>query len=136
MNLVHLPWLELSMVITLVGSACVSRMRDPDRASLWGRSFTGVAFACTLLAWLAFYLRVPPELVGRWSVQPYLFGRTVFGLDQLNAPLVPAVALLHFLTALATARTMMRRFSLSWSPAPAATPTATFCCGGPPALLP
>jgi NADH-quinone oxidoreductase subunit M len=135
MNLLHLPWLELSIATTLLGSACVSRMRDPDRASLWGRSFTGFAFACTFLAWLAFYLRIPPELVGRWSVQPYLFGRTVLGLDGLNAPLVPLVALLHFLTALATARTMMRRFSFSWSLAAESIRIATFSCEDPWTLI-
>lgn len=131
MNVLHLPWLDLSMAVTLFGLMCVSRMRDPDRASLWGRSFTGVAFACTFLAWLAFYLRVPAELIGRWSVQPYLFGRTVLGLDELNAPLVPTVALLHFLIALATARTMMRRFSLSWSLAAETISIATFSCEDP-----
>ena len=36
---------------------------------------------------------IPPELTGRWSVQPGLFGRTLFRLDELSAPLVPAVAL-------------------------------------------
>ena len=36
-------------------------------------------------------------------------------LLRVVAPLVPAVAILHFLTALATARTMMRRFSFAWS---------------------
>ncbi len=135
MNLLYLPWLELSMATTLFGSVCVSRMRDPDHASLWGRSFTGFAFICTFLAWLAFYMRVPLELVGRWSVQPYLFGRTILGLDELNAPLVPTVALLHFLTALATARTMMRRFSFSWSLAAETIRIATFSCEDPRLLI-
>jgi NADH-quinone oxidoreductase subunit M len=33
----------------------------------------------------------------------------------LNAPLVPAISLIHFLMALATSRLKMRRFSFSWS---------------------
>ncbi len=56
MNLLALPWLELAIATTLGGSLCASRIRDPDRASLWGRTLTGLAFSCTLLAWLAFSL--------------------------------------------------------------------------------
>ena len=41
---------------------------------------------------------------------------------------MPAVALLHFLTALATARTKMRRFSFSWSLAAEAIRLAMFSC--------
>ena len=52
----------------------------------------------------------------------------VFALDELSAPLVPAVALLHFLTALATPRTKMRRFSFSWSLASEAIRLAMFSC--------
>jgi NADH-quinone oxidoreductase subunit M len=45
------------------------------------------------------------------------------------------VSLLHFLTALATARTKMRRFSLSWSLAAEVIRVATFSCRDPWALI-
>jgi NADH-quinone oxidoreductase subunit M len=64
-------------------------------------------------------------------VQPWLFRDQPFRLDDLNAPLLPAVALLHFLMALATARTHMRRYSVSWSLAAAAIRLATFSCHDP-----
>src|SRR5262249_15965061 len=70
-----------------------------------------------------------------YSVQPYLFGRQIFGLDELSAPLVPTVALLHFLTAIATARTHMRRFSFSWSLAAEVIRLATFSCKEPWVLI-
>ena len=79
-------------------------------------------------AWLAFYTGVTPVPGRSWSAQPYLFGRQVLALDDLSAPLVPTVALLHFLTALATARTHMRRFSFAWSLAAEAIRLATFSC--------
>jgi NADH-quinone oxidoreductase subunit M len=63
---------------------------------------------------------------GGWSIQRHLFGKQLLGLDELSAPLVPLVALLHFLTALATGRTKMRRFSLSWSLTSEAIRLATF----------
>jgi NADH-quinone oxidoreductase subunit M len=135
MNLLHLPWLELAIAVALIGFPSVSLLRDPDRAYRWGLAFTGLSFACSVLAWLAFHLGVPPELGESWSVQPALFGRQLFRLDQLNAPLVPVVALLHFLIALATARTHMRRFSFSWSLAAEAIRLATFSAQDPWVLI-
>lgn len=135
MNVLHLPWLELAIGIALFGSIVVSRFRDPNQAYRWGLVFTGFSFCCAFLAWLAFYLGVSPELTLRWSAQPSLFGRQLFSLDELSAPLVPAVALLHFLTAMATARTHMRRYSFSWSLASEALRLATFSCKEPWVLI-
>ncbi len=135
MNLLHLPWVDLAIGIALVGSIAVSRLRDPERASLWGLVFTGLSFICSLLAWLAFYVGTPPELTSAWSLQPYLFHQQLFILDEVNAPLLPTVGLLHFLTALATARTHMRRFSFSWSLAAEVIRLATFSCADPWVLI-
>jgi NADH-quinone oxidoreductase subunit M len=133
MNVVPLPlpWLELSILVALLGALCVSQARDPLRAWLWGLVFMGASFGCTLIASLGFYLCRLIELgdLDRWwSLQPYLFGRQLLGIDELNAPLLPAVSLVHFLTALATGRTKMRRFSLSWSLASEGVRLATFAC--------
>jgi NADH-quinone oxidoreductase subunit M len=131
MNLLYLPWLEIAIGIALVGSPIVSRLRDPSRAYRWGLFFTGMSFAAALLAWLAFDLDIPGELTRRYSIQPLLFGRQIFALDELSAPLVPTVALLHFVTAVATARTHMRRFSFSWSLAAEVIRLLTFSCAEP-----
>ncbi len=131
MNFLQLPWLEFSIAATLVGSPFVSRIRDPFRAYRWGMAFIGVSFACAFLAWLAFYVGVTPEQTLPWSVQPRLFGRLVFAVDGLSAPMVPTIALLHLLTALATARTHMRRFSFAWSLAAESIRLATFSCTEP-----
>jgi NADH-quinone oxidoreductase subunit M len=131
MNLFQLPWLEIALAVAAAGSLFVSRLRNPNWAYRWGLLFTGAALTCTVLASLGFYLGVAPAA----SAQPYLFGRQLLGLDELNAPLVPVVSLLHFLTALATARTKMRRFSLSWSLAAEVIRVATFSCKDPWALI-
>ena len=131
MNLQSIPWLDLAILIGLFGSPIVSLMRDPRRADRWGLAFTGTAFVCAFLAWLNFYVGTPPEIRKLWSIQPMLFGRVLFHLDELSAPLVPTVALLHFLTALATARTHIRRFSFSWSLASSSLRLATFSCQEP-----
>ncbi len=126
MKLLQLPWLELAILVALSGSPLVGRVRDTNRAYAWGVSFTGLALACSFMAWLGYQLGVTEEMLRPWSLQRRVFGRTVLGLDAVNAPLVPAVALLHFLVAGATSRTSMRVFSLSWSLAAEAIRLATF----------
>jgi NADH-quinone oxidoreductase subunit M len=131
MNPLHLPWLELSIAAAAAGSVCVGLVRNPHRAFRHGLGFTGLVLACATLAWLAFYTGVTPAQAARYSAQPYLFGRTVLALDELSAPLVPAVALLHFLTALVTPRVRVRQFSSSWSLATESIRLATFSAVDP-----
>jgi NADH-quinone oxidoreductase subunit M len=131
MNPLHLPWLELAIAVALLGALCVSRIREPGLAFRCGLPLTGAVFGCTLLAWLSFYVATTPTALLPYSVQPELFGRQLFALDELGAPLAPAVSLLHFLTALATARTKIRRFSLTWSLAAEAVQLAVFSCREP-----
>jgi NADH-quinone oxidoreductase subunit M len=126
MNPLQLPWLELAIAVALVGAACVSRIREPARAYRWGVAFTGMSFACSVLAWLAFYLVGPTAPAPQYSFQLRLFGRQLFALDDLSAPLVPAIGLLHLLAAVTTARTHKRRFSFTWSLAAEAIGLATF----------
>ena len=75
---------------------------------------------------LAFTLGLPPA----WGLLPREAG-VPFAVDGLSAPLLPLVALLHFLTALATARTKMARFSFAWMLAGEAVRLATFACVNP-----
>jgi NADH-quinone oxidoreductase subunit M len=138
MTLLPLPWLEAAIVLALVGAAFINRVRNLDRAWRWGVAFTGAVLTCTVLASLGFYLQDWLETkadASGWSLQVYLFGRPYLGLDELNAPLVPAVALLHFLTALATARTKMRWFSLTWSLSAESFHLAKFGCTEPMVLM-
>ena len=90
MTLSQIPWLELAICTAAAGSAIIARIRRPDQAYPWGLAFTGISFALTLLAWLAFYLCQPAESISGYSLQPRLVGRDLFELDDLSAPLVPA----------------------------------------------
>ncbi|HEX6513517.1 MAG TPA: proton-conducting transporter membrane subunit, partial [Chloroflexota bacterium] len=135
MNPLQFPWLDIAIAVALAGSLSLSHVKDPNRAFRWGLLFTGVVFVCTFLAWLGFYIE---GSAGVWPIghlQQYLFGRQPLGLDEVNAPLLPAVALMHFLTALATARTKMRWFSSSWSLAVESIHLATFACKEPVVLI-
>ena len=128
MRFLEMPWLDFSIATTLIGALWVSQIREPYRAARMGLVFTGIAFVFAFLAWLDYYVGVDADSISRASLEPYIFGREVFVLDELSAPLVPAVALLHFLTALATPRNKMRRFSNSWSLVSEAIRLAMFSC--------
>ncbi len=127
MNPLSLPWLELSVLVPLAGALCVWPVRDPYRAARWCLAFTGAALGCAALAWLAYDLGAAP---GR-RLLPDVLGRPLLEVDELSAPLLPAVALLHFLTALATARTKMPRAAFGWLLASEGLRLATLGCLSP-----
>lgn len=131
MTPLHLPWLEIAILLALFGAMGVSQVRDPQLAARLGMAITGAVFLSTILAWAAFALGVTPALGVIGSTQTYLWGSQLFRMDELSAPLVVVAALLHFLTALATPRTKMRRFSFSWSLFSEAIRLATFSCQEP-----
>jgi NADH-quinone oxidoreductase subunit M len=135
MNPLALPWLEMSITLPLVGALFVGRFRDPVAASRWCLGFTGLTLAATLLAWAGQHTGAAPDGVSPWGVLPQVFGRAVLEIDELSAPLLPLVALLHLLTALATARTKMGRFSFAWLLAGESLRLAAFGCKEPWVLI-
>ena len=92
MNILSLPWIELAIALTLIGSPCVSLLRDPNRAYRWGLAFTGASFACAFLAWLELRPEGPRRVVGASSLKCSSVGR-LLALDEFpRPPLVPAIA--------------------------------------------
>ena len=128
-------WLELAILAALLGALCVGPLRDPLRAWRWGLAFTAAALACAVLACLGYYLCRANGLEADGGGHADLLGRQLLHIDELNAPLLPMAALLHFLTALATGRTKMRRYSLSWSLASEAIRLTAFGCAEPGLLI-
>ncbi len=128
MTLLSLPWLESAICLALIGALGASRLRNPLYAWRLGQVFTGAVLACILLAWLTFTTTPSTEAGIDWSLQHCLFGKPILKVDELNAPLIVVVALLHFLTVLATARTKARCFSLSWSLTAEAIRLIMFTC--------
>jgi NADH-quinone oxidoreductase subunit M len=126
MNLFAPSWVELSVLVPIVGALCVSRFRDPDTAYRWCLGFTGATLASSVLAALGYALNLQPV----WGLLPRPVGG-LFVVDEFSAPLLPLVALLHFLTALSTARTKMARFSFAWMLVGEAVRMATFACMEP-----
>jgi NADH-quinone oxidoreductase subunit M len=125
MNLFAIPWLELTVLVPLVGAAC-ARGREYRSGARLGFVFSAAALACALLAWLGHQTGRSPGGTTAWDVLPRLTGRLVFRIDELSAPLLPLVALLHFLTVVATTGGKAARFSFSGMLAGEAIRLATF----------
>src|SRR5262252_3975893 len=102
MNAPHLPWLELAILVPLLGAWWVGRLRSPEATRRWGVLASGLAFVCTAAACLEFHLWPTDSGAAEWSLVHWLTGRDFFALDQLSAPLLPMAALLYLLTGLAT----------------------------------
>lgn len=105
MNLASLPWLELGILVPLLGSVLVGLCRDSRAAFRWTLGVTSATLVCSLLALWAFETQGQSHSaqLADWVGWP------IFQIDELSAPLIPLVALLHLLTTLATARTKMNR---------------------------
>jgi NADH-quinone oxidoreductase subunit M len=126
MRILSLPWLDAAVILPLVGSLVVARWRDTQRAFRWGIALTGTTLAFTILA------AVDARQVGSDSAMHQgVLPPQLFRVDPLNAPLIVTVALLHFLTTVATPRTRMRSFALSWSLASESIRILTFACRDP-----
>lgn len=134
MNVFALPWVELSVLLPLIGAVWVGLHRNPDAAFRRAIAFAGAALGCTLMAAVGYQMDQTPA-GGPWDIWTRLGVRRLLTVDELNAPLLPLVALLHFLTALATTRTKSARFSFGWMQVGESLRLAAFGCADPWALV-
>jgi len=111
----HVPWLELAIVIPAIGSIALGRVQNSSLAWKLGTFFNLVTLLIAIGAWLDFGSLKTFEAHDRWSLFTAIFGHELLVIDELSAPLIPLVALLHFMTSLTTLRTKQRRFSFSWN---------------------
>jgi len=112
MTELHLPWLELALLCPLVGAIVAARIADSDAARKWCLIFSGLTLLFATGAWIDFQFLDVMAADDRGHLLSRLTGgHEVLVVDQLSAPLLPLVALLYFLTANATVRTKVRRFS-------------------------
>jgi NADH-quinone oxidoreductase subunit M len=133
MSELHLAWLELAILIPMIGAALVARLKDTRTARHWCLGLTGAALVCTFGAWRNF-----AALHAEVAHDPGPFAHSLHDfleVDALSAPLLPLTALLYLLTAIATLRTKMRRFSFSWSLVSLGVTLAVLTCRNPWGLI-
>lgn len=113
MRELHLPWLEISILLPLAGAFFVGRLRDPVRARQRSVLACGLTLLCSVAAWEDFTSLHAFEAHDRWDLVTQLLGRDLLVIDELSAPLLPLSALLYLLTVVATLRTQVRRFTFA-----------------------
>lgn len=124
----QLPWLDLALLLPLLGSVWVSRLRQADAARHGCLVFSGLTLAALLGAWLQFAQEVG---VHSTAFLDRLLGVNLFAVDELNAALLVLTALIYFLTAAATPRTKSRRFSFAGALAGETVVLTTLACHDP-----
>jgi len=124
------PWLELTVFLPLAGAVWVATISDRLRASRWCLAFTALTLAAATGAWASFrWGSTHKGDLDRFAVD--LLGSLNLTVDRLSAPLLCLVALLYFLTVLATGRTKVARFSFAWLLLAESLALATFACIDP-----
>lgn len=113
MNELHLPWLEMSVLLPLLGSLWVSRLRRSQTAHWHALVIAGLTLGCAFGAWRDFAALGTFEAHDRWHLFETFVHTDDFVIDELSAPLIPLSALLYFLTILSTLKTKAQRFSFS-----------------------
>jgi NADH-quinone oxidoreductase subunit M len=111
MNPFAISWLELSILVPLLGALVTWASRGSNARASCGLAFTAATLACSLMAWAGFQTGASPGGAAPWEVLPGLLNKRLLVIDELSAPLLPLVALIHFLLVLATAGTKLAQIS-------------------------
>lgn len=131
MSELHLPWLELSLILPLIGAIWVRFAANPQAARLRAVVITAVTLMMTLGEWRDFASLHTFEAHDRWDIIELLFHKDVFIVDELSAPLIPLVAGLFFLTTFATLSRKTERFSFGAALIQESLVLALFFCRDP-----
>lgn len=127
----HVPWLEASILIPLVGGLSIGLLRDREMARKVCTVIGTLTFLFTVGAWIDFATRGTFEAHDHWDAIEFVFHRDVFVIDELSAPLLPLAALQYLMTVLSTLRTKVNRFSFRWTLFSEAILLATLSCREP-----
>lgn len=91
--MIFFPWLELTLLLPLIGAAQVGFIKTPTLAARWCAIYVAVTLACAAAAAITFALApTGASFLG------------VFTVDNIAAPMLPVLSMLHLLVILGTAK--------------------------------
>ncbi|MCA9071820.1 MAG: oxidoreductase [Planctomycetaceae bacterium] len=131
----RLPWLELSILIPLLGGTGLGLLRDRELARKLSVVVCLLAMIFAAGEWIDFSTLNTFEAHDHGDVIGLIFQKDVFVVDELSAPLLPLAALLYLMTVLSTLRTKVNRFSFGWTLISEAILLATLSCRDPWVLI-
>lgn len=124
----HFPWMELSILIPLLGAPWVRWIGEREIARQHAIAICGATLICATGEWIDFVSLQTFEAHDHWDVIEWVFRQDVFVVDELSARLLPLAALAYFVTVLSTLRTKTGRFSFAWTLISESILIATLCC--------
>lgn len=124
----HLPWLEVSIFIPLLGALWVRWVGDGPMARRHTIVICTFAFLGALGEWIDFNTLKTFEAHDHWDVVERIFHRDVFVVDELSAPLLPLAALIFLVTVLSTPRRKVHQGFFAQTLISEAILLATFSC--------
>ncbi len=127
----HLPWLELSILVPLLGAIAVGLLRNREAAHKLSIVICSFTFLFAAGEWIDFSTLQTFEAHDHWDAIEFVFHKDVFVIDELSAPLLPLAALVYLMTVLSTLRTKVNRFSFGWTLVSLAILLATLSCREP-----
>ncbi len=128
MTELHFPWMEVAILIPLLGAFGIRWLRDRELAQRLTVGVCTLTLVSTLGEWIDFTALGKFEAHDHWDLIAYLFHADVFVIDELSAPLLPLGALIYLVIILSTVRTKAGRFSLSWTLCSEGILLATLSC--------
>jgi NADH-quinone oxidoreductase subunit M len=106
----HLPWLELAVILPAIGALWLSSGRNREKTRTAALVFCFLTFALTLGEWFDFSTLHTFEAHDHWDLVHRITSLDILVVDELSAPLLPLTALIFLMTVLSTLPTKVSRF--------------------------
>jgi len=131
MERLHFPWLQVGILLPLLGAIWTRTRRDPDVERRHGLIVSALTLGCMIGAWVDFKLLGAHEARDLWDPFSLLWEHDLLAIDGLNAPLLAMGSLVYYLTILSTLRTKAGEFSIAWTLLSESILLATFAAATP-----
>lgn len=106
----HFPWLEIAILLPLVGAVLCLRDRR-ERGRLISVVTTALTLLATVCAWEDFLSLHQTAAHDHWYFARNWLGDQMLVIDELSAPLLSLATLTYLVTLIATVKAKSRRFS-------------------------
>ncbi|MEW4486550.1 proton-conducting transporter membrane subunit [Thalassoglobus sp. JC818] len=127
----HLPWLELSVLLPLLGAILSFSLQNRHLARTVSIVTCGLTLVCATGEWIDFGMLESFEAHDQWDFLERILSHDVLVIDELSAPLLPLGAFLYFSIVVTTLRTKVNRFSFGWTLLSESILMATLACRTP-----
>lgn len=122
------PWIEVSILLPLVGAVWLHRRGNRESSVRHAIGFAAATLALTVGELIEFLSLGTFEAHDHWPLVRWIFPPNVFVVDELSGFQLPLAALIFLVTILSTLRTKSPRFSLKWTLVSETLVLATFSC--------